>query len=229
MRSRCLEFFAQPFKHFQLICCRGAANLDKQLLQIGPGPRDVGCTFVAHRADSAQIGWFVASPQAFVDDVPDVQTRFACGIVRMGFSGNGATHLASEAVAIENVGPGFLGYLPCKSGLWLGRFEQILSGLEVGPVIVREDLVTLFSAQLANSPCPFANASGHRAQLLGLEHLADMVQKEKAQLGTGAIGGFGAFCHATLRCMRWAAAASIAIAMRWLTAWATGGGTALPT
>ena len=63
---------------FQLICCRGAANLDKQLLQIGPGQRDVGCTFVAHRADSAQIGWFVASP-GFVDDVPDVQTRLRVG------------------------------------------------------------------------------------------------------------------------------------------------------
>ena len=30
-------------------------------------------------------------------------------------------------------------------------------------------------------------------QLLGFEHLADMVQKEKAQLGTGAIGGFEPF------------------------------------
>lgn len=185
--SDIFKFLAQPFQYLQLVCRGSPAYLDEKLLQIRPSERDVGCAFIADRANGAQVGGLVTAAQAFVDDMADVQPRFPAGVVRVGLACHSATHLAGETVAIENIGPCFLGYFPRKGRLGLGTFEQVLAGLEFGAVVVGEDQVALFGAQFTDAPGPFADASGDLAQLFGFQDLAYMVQKELPQFGAGTL------------------------------------------
>ena len=80
-------------------------------------------------------------PHAFVDDMPDVQTCFAGGVVGVRLARYSTTHLAREAIAVQYEGPRFFrnGTRECR--LRFGRFEQVLSGLERAAVVVGQYLV----------------------------------------------------------------------------------------
>ncbi len=69
---------------------------------------DIGRPFIAHRANGFQIGRCVIAAQAFIFHVPNVQPGCTRKVIRVEFTGNSTTHLASEAIAIEHIGARFL-------------------------------------------------------------------------------------------------------------------------
>lgn len=87
---------------------------------------------------------------------------------RINFAGAKAAHLAGEAITVKNLGPKFRGNRSAELDCGFFRrcfFQEVLTGLEVGAVIVREDRPVFVLAQFTNAPRPFADAgAGQRSE-----------------------------------------------------------------
>ena len=71
-----------------------------------------------------------------------------------------ATHLASEAVAVEDFGPELQGDASHELHVWLFRwlfFQEILSRDQVRDVVVGENRPTVLFAEFAQTPRPFTD------------------------------------------------------------------------
>jgi hypothetical protein len=95
--------------------------------------------------------------------MPDMQTRFACRVIRVRFARHRAAHLTGKAVSVEDIRTDFFAEFTRKSGLRLCVLKHILTGFQIRTVIMREYLVALFVAKLTNATRSFAN-SGYRAK-----------------------------------------------------------------
>ena len=113
------ELGVQPLEQLPLVRRCRAAHLNQQFVEVRALQCDVGRAFVANRADRFQVARFIAATQAFIDDVPNVQSGFARGIVGVRLTGHSAAHLACEAVAVQHKGSGFLGNASRESRLRL--------------------------------------------------------------------------------------------------------------
>jgi hypothetical protein len=89
----------------------------------------------------------------------DVKPGLSPGVVRMRFTRHGTAHLAGEAIAVENLGAKLFGYPALERRSRLRVFKKILPLFQVRPVIVGEDLKSLFVAELANAACPLRDAA----------------------------------------------------------------------
>ena len=121
-------------------------------------------------------------------------------------------------------GTSFLGNGPFAGRSWLRVFEQILAWFEYATVIVSEDLIAFLIAEFSNPSGPFADASSRGAKLLRTHHSAHVREKVVSELFPGSAPG----CHVypAIRTSRRAVKQAFKLAV---TAFAKGGGKALPT
>jgi hypothetical protein len=95
----------------------------------------------------------------------------------MRLTGNGATHLAGKAIAVQYKSASFLGDAPGKGWLRLGGFQQVFAGFQIGTVIVRQDQKTFFSSQFAHTTRPLAGIARDGSQFRGVHNPPDVSQK----------------------------------------------------
>lgn len=161
----------------------------------------------------------------------------------MGFAGPGAAHLAGEAIAIQSQCPHARGHETLRSDSRREAREQVAARAEVAPVAMGEDVHAELVAEFAHAPRPLADAS-NLPQLVGRNHRADVLLEEPPQLVARGARSLRRQLAASIgkRSCRWvvidltaraggcfASAALSAFAIELPTAFATGGGNALPT
>jgi len=185
------ELGDKPLENYELVCACCAANLDKELVRVWPLQSEIGCALIADGTDGAKIRGVVSAAERLVNDVAKMKARSACWVVWVRLARYRAAHLASKAVAVENVGTGLLGNCALKSGLRCWVEKNVLAGLEVVTVVVGENLITLLGAKLAHSTRPLGDVSGHAAELVGVHDLPDVIEEVCAKVVSGShkLGG----------------------------------------
>ena len=65
-----------------------------------------------------------------------------------------------------------------KSWATLWRFNQVLTGLQISTVFVRENLVALLVTKLTHTPRPFSFPAGSLLKLLAFNDASDVFQQK---------------------------------------------------
>lgn len=87
-----------------------------------------------------------------------------------------ATHLASVAVSFQDERPRFFGDAALEGGKPLRSLDQVLAGLQIGPVFVRKNLITLLVAKFPDPSCPFGFPTGRLLKLFALNDAPDVCE-----------------------------------------------------
>ena len=133
---------------------------------------------IAARADGPKVGWLVIAAFGFVLDVSHRQPDGATGMEWVFVSRRQAAHLAGVAVSFQDERPRFFGDAALKGRKPLWSLDQVLAGLQIGPVFVRENLITLLVAKFPDPSRPFGFPTGHLLKLLALNDPPGVCEKE---------------------------------------------------
>ena len=152
----------------------------------------------------------------------DMEPGLSRLVVGMRLTRHGSTHLTSKSIPVENLRTNLFGNIPRERWQRLDVQQKVLTRLEAGAVIVRENLITFLVSKLSHTPCPFGYAARHGSQLFDTNDSAGIGQEVRSQLvpcahdySAAAIDDMG--CDKRLETIFRATAA------------ATGDGKALPT
>ncbi len=173
------EFALKPFQHCPLIVDGRAADCCQQVERIRLGWRSILEALIAGRTNRAQVARFVTAAFRLVQNMPHYEPYRSGAAQRVRIARSNPAHLAGIPVAFQNLGANFLRYSTLEGRPPLGRFHQILIWTEVGTVFVRQNLISVFVAKLADSPGPFRCATTGRLDFprgqdfskIGLEEL----------------------------------------------------------
>lgn len=174
---RLWEFTEQPPEDFELILNRRSPNLNQKLVRSRTLHGDIRGALVTDRTEGAKIGRFIGSAERFIQNVTNVEAGSTTRIVGMGLARHGAAHLTGETVSVENVSTGFFRDSSLKCRFWFWVFEAILTRLQVGSVIVGEDLESFFVAQLSHSTAPLCDSASNLTKFVRIHSPSDICQK----------------------------------------------------
>lgn len=150
------ELRRQPLQHFQLVACRRSPYLNEKLQQGGSIQRQIARSLIAARTKRTEIARVVFSMQALVDDVANMKTYLARRIGRFRLSGHRTAHLAGKSVPVQYERSELLGYVSRKGRSGFRGKQQILPRLEIGTIIMRQNLEAFFVPQLPDATSPLA-------------------------------------------------------------------------
>jgi hypothetical protein len=122
-------------------------------------------TFITGIAYCPEILWRVIPAFGFVLDVSHRQTDWTWAAKWVGIAGRSTAHLARVTISLKDLGTGFFGDFAPESWNSLDSFKNVLSWLQVPPILMGKNLVTLFIAKFTNATCPLRCAA---ARLLNL-------------------------------------------------------------
>src|ERR1035437_7209322 len=145
----------------------------------------------------------------------------------MRFTGGRSAHLACEAIPIKDVGPDFLRNLLIKGRSWNAIEQEVLSGLEIAPIIVGEDLIALDGSEFSDASRPFALVPCGEPEFFGSQNRSHIRKKIRSQSRPST---FSSHAQDLPQALTGTACRRVkAVMIRCPTAFATGGGKAFPT
>lgn len=153
------ELGQQPIQYVELILGWSAPHLRDEFDRVRSVQREVRCAFVADRTDRTKVIGAIITAHRFVDDVTQVEPGLPAIVIRMWFSSRCAAHLAGEAIAVQYKGARLLGNAPLESRLGLAREQNVLTRLQVAPVVVRLNVEAFLVAQFTNAATELVGAS----------------------------------------------------------------------
>lgn len=154
------ELFPKPFQKGLLVVNCSTTDLSQEPNLVWLRQSSILQTLIAARANRTKVGWFIITAFGFVLDVPHRQPDSATGMEWVFVTRRQAAHLASVAVPFQDECPRFFGDAALKSGKPLRSLNQVLAGFQVGPVFVRENLITLLVAKFPDPSRPFGFPTG---------------------------------------------------------------------
>ena len=178
------ELAAQPLQQPTLVVHACHTNSAKQ-----PDPtrrllHQVLRSLIARRTQSPEIGQRGWATVGAIDDMADMKTHRAGGVHRVTLPRTRSAHLASIAVAFENLRPQRGRDRPRELVLTRLRrlpLQPILPRPKSAVVVVTDDRPSLLGPKLPDSPCPCGGRSGHLHQLLLGDYFADMAPQKLLQ------------------------------------------------
>lgn len=116
-RFSAAELLRQPEQQLALIERGCPADLDQQFVEFWPLQGEVGRTFIANRANRAQVMRLVNAAHAFVNHMTQMQPRLAAWVERMRLARDCTAHLAGKAVSVQHESARFFRYAARECGL----------------------------------------------------------------------------------------------------------------
>jgi len=136
------EFLEKPPKNFDLIRPGCPADLNQKLSHAWSIQGQITGAFIADGTNGSQVGRIVRATHGLVHNMADLQPCLTALVVGMGFSCDGAAHLAGKTIPVENKSPSFFGDRAFEGwdGCWVEK--KILPGFQIAAVIVGKNLAS---------------------------------------------------------------------------------------